>query len=99
MPDLIQIKYPHLHILDSNQLPEYIRDALYEKACQGDGLIDYCDGDFKISYSCERLRAEFSDFYKDDEDPECEKELEDFLNSFPEPYKDTDMPFLISFCQ
>ena len=73
MPDLIQIKYPHLHILDSNQLPEYIRDALYEQACQGDGLIDYCDGDFKISYSCERLRSEFSDFYKDDEDPECEK--------------------------
>lgn len=99
MPSLTPIEYPYLHILDSSELPEYICSALYEQACQGDNLIEYCDGDFKIAYSCERLREEFEEFYKDEDDPEYEKEFQDFLNSFPEPYKDTDMLFLISFYQ
>ena len=99
MITLTPIKHPYLHILDSNQLPEYIYDVLYEQACQGDGLIDYCDGDFKIAYSCEKLKEEFGSFYKDEDDPESEKEFEDFLNSFPEPYKDSDMYFLIHFYQ
>ena len=93
------ILHPYLHILDSSELPEYIYDVLYETGCQGVGIVEYCDGDFKVPYSWEMLKNEFEDFYKDEDDPEYEKEFKDFLDSFPEPYKGTDLHFLISFYQ
>lgn len=93
------ILQPYKHILDSSELPEYIYDTIYASASQGDGLVEYCDGDFKVAYSWEMFKNEFEDFYEDEDDPECAKELKDFLDSFPEPYKGTDIPFLISFYQ
>ena len=93
------IPHPYLHVLDSSELPEYVYDVLYETASKGDGLIEYCDGDFKIAYSWKMFKKEFEDFYKDEDDPEYEKEFKDFLDSFPEPYKGTDIPFLVSFYQ
>lgn len=90
------------HQIDQYDLPEYIRSVFKEDASEGDGLIDYLDGDFKYPTSWNELNNYFSDFYKecaeeDDLEPGTLNELELFLDSFPSEYKNTDTQFLVCF--
>lgn len=96
---LTLIPQPYHHSINADQLPDFIREVLFEKGCTGDFGINYTDGDFDLPVSYEQLEKEFGPILRDyDEVEEGDSDpFDDFLESIPEPYYRTNCKFLICF--
>lgn len=90
------------HTVSAEQLPDFIREYLYEKGCTSDYSFNHIDGDFDLPVSYEELDKELGPIFRSTVEELAEGELDpfdEFLESIPEPYYKTNCYFLVRFCQ